>query len=306
MLTQKPQSCTGMQSVSDAAPEGQQLPARRTGKGFSLMTPPIIIAAFGTTSKARAVYDRVDARLKRHFANHEIHWAFTSRIVRRHLKSHKIDTRSPGEMLAAIAGEGHPWAIVQSFNMICGHEFYRLVSEVQHPTCRVSVGHSLLCSAHDHHTTALALAPVFAQDESEAVVLVGHGTDHCAWTTYPAFYQRLREMYGQRAFGGMIEGGWPGRDATIRAIVGSGFRRVRLMPLMLVAGVHFAEDLAGPEDSWKKALETHGIEVALESEALGARLSIIDIFAEHIRSALSVIPATQARNASKPNCGSGL
>lgn len=75
----------------------------------------------------------------------------------------------------------------------------------------------------------------------------------------------------------MIEEGWPGRGAIIRAIVDAGFDRVRLMPFMLVAGVHFEEDLAGPEDSWKTALEAHSIRVALESEALGPRPPVIDI-----------------------------
>jgi sirohydrochlorin cobaltochelatase len=264
------------------------------------MMPPIIIAAFGTTSKARAVYDMVDAHLKRQFSRHEVLWAFMSRIVRRHLDKNKIRLRSPEEILAAVAERGHPWAVVQSFNMICGHEFHRLVGEVQHPACRVSVGHSLLCSPQDHHDVAVALAPVFARDESEAVVLVGHGTDHCAWTTYPALSCLLREMYGSRAFVGMIEEGWPGRDAIIRKIVDAGFGRVRLMPFMLVAGVHFAEDLAGPEDSWKTALEAHGIQVALESEALGSRAPIIDVFAKHIRSALAVIPVAEARKTFNP------
>ena len=270
------------------------------------MTPPIIIAAFGTTSKSRAVYKQVDANFKRHFSRHQILWAFTSRIVRRHLDKNKINLRSTEEVLADVAEQGHPWAVVQSFNMICGHEFHRLVEEAQHPDCRVSVGHSLLCSPRDHHAVAVALAPVFTRDESEAIVLVGHGTDHCAWTTYPAFYHRLREMYGQRVFGGIIDDGWPGRDTIIRLIVDAGFDRVRLMPLMLVAGIHFEEDLAGSGDSWKTALESHGIQVVLENEALGARPPIIDIFTEHIRSALAVIPATKARKLSRPNCNADL
>jgi sirohydrochlorin cobaltochelatase len=98
----------------------------------------------------------------------------------------------------------------------------------------------------------------------------------------------------------MVEEGWPDRDVTIRRIVDAGFRRVRLMPFMLVAGVHFAEDLAGPENSWKTALEAHGLQVVLESEALGSRGSIIEIFATHIRGALAIIPAAEARKASNP------
>ncbi|MGD9187093.1 MAG: sirohydrochlorin cobaltochelatase [Desulfobacteraceae bacterium] len=254
------------------------------------MNPPIVIAAFGTTSRARSVYEQADRQLKARFKGHEIHWAFTSRIVRSHMKKRRIDTKPPQAVIEALAGLGHPWAVVQSFHMMCGHEFHRLVHEVQNTHCRVSVGHSLLCSQHDHETVAQALAPVFAKNAQEAVVLVGHGTDHCIWTVYTAFYQRLRQVYGKRAFGGMVEEDYPGRDRLIERIKAAGFRRVRLVPFMLVAGVHFEEDLAGPEDSWKSAFEARELEVVLETEGLGARKAIIDLFGDHIHSALSVIP----------------
>ena len=107
------------------------------------------------------------------------------------------------------------------------------------------------------------------QAREEAVVLVGHGTDHCIWTAYPAFYQRLRERYGRRAFGGMIEDGYPDRETLIDAIVKEGFKRVRLVPFMLVSGVHFEEDLAGEKDSWKSACEARGLSVTLETRGLG-------------------------------------
>lgn len=172
--------------------------------------------------------------------------------------------------------------------MTCGYEFYRLVHEVQNTHCRISVVHSLLCSQHDHEK--VALAPVFAKNTQEAVVLVGHGTDHCVWTTYSAFYQRLRQVQGKRAFGGMLEEEYPGRDRLIERIKSAGFRRVRLVPFMLVAGFHFEKDLAGSGNSWKSAFEAQGLEVALEIEGLGARKPIIDLFGDHIQNALSVIP----------------
>jgi sirohydrochlorin cobaltochelatase len=259
------------------------------------MKPPIVIAAFGTTSRARAVYERVDARLQQCFPDHNIHWAFTSRIVRHHLKKRRIDRPSPSEVVAGLADQGHRWAVVQSLNMICGHEFHRLIADAQDSRCRVSIGHSLLCSPEDHEAVARALAPLFNKDEKEAVVLVGHGTDHCIWAAYPAFYQRLRQMYGPRAYGGMVEEDYPGRDILIDRIIAAGYRRIRLVPFMLVAGVHFEEDLAGPEDSWKTAFEARGIEVALEAEGLGMQTSIIDIFRAHIANALSVIPESKAR-----------
>jgi sirohydrochlorin cobaltochelatase len=97
-------------------------------------------------------------------------------------------------------------------------------------------------------------------------------------------------MYGGRAYVGMIEDGYPDRDCLIANIKTAGCKRVRLIPFMLVAGVHFKEDLAGPKDSWKAACEENGLAVTLETEGLGSNKAIIDIFCQHIQSALDVIP----------------
>jgi len=50
------------------------------------MSIPIVIAAFGTTSRAMQTYDCMDAAFKRHFAGHDIHWTHTSRMVKDRLK----------------------------------------------------------------------------------------------------------------------------------------------------------------------------------------------------------------------------
>lgn len=252
---------------------------------------PIIIAAFGTTSKARTVYAEVDQRLKEKFPRHSILWGYSSRIVSHRLKQRDIDLPAPASVLEALAAKGHEWAVVQSFNMICGHEFQRLRDSVQNIGIRVSIGHSLLCSPGDLEAVAKTMAPYFEKNPHEAVVLVGHGTDHCTWTVYPAFEKILRNLYGNRAFVGVVEGEWPSRETVIAEIEAAGFKRVRLIPCMLAAGVHFQEDLAGDEDSWKAAFEERSIEVTLETEGLGAQASIIDIFAAHIQKALDIIPA---------------
>lgn len=251
---------------------------------------PIIIAAFGTTSRAREIYSHVDQGLKERFPLHEIHWAYSSRIVSDRMKKRNIDQPTPADILEMLAAKGHDWAVVQSFNMICGHEFQRLRDSVQNSAIRVSIGHSLLCSAADMADAATALAPIFAKSPGEAVVFVGHGTDHCAWSTYLAFEKMLRKHYGDRAFVGIVEGHWPDKEAVVAELVAKKFERVRLVPCMLVAGVHFAEDLVGEEDSWKTTLQAQGLEVLLEKEGLGGRPGIIDIFADHIRQALDVIP----------------
>ena len=257
---------------------------------MSIPHPPIIIAAFGTTSRARSVYAKVDEYLKKIFPCHEILWGYSSRIVRHKLQKRDIHLPTPTEMLEQLASKGHSWAVVQSFNIMCGHEFQRLRDSVQNDRIRVSIGHSLLCGFEDFNAMAKSVAPLFTKSPDEAVVLVGHGTDHCAWSVYPALEKILRNHYGNRAFVGIVEGAYPDRETVIDEIRAKAFKKVRLVPCMLTAGVHFAEDLAGDEDSWKTALVTQGIEVALESEGLGSRPEIIDIFASHIRMALDVIP----------------
>jgi sirohydrochlorin cobaltochelatase len=104
----------------------------------------------------------------------------------------------------------------------------------------------------------------------------------------------------------MVEEGYPGRDQLIGQIKSAGFRCVRLVPFMLVAGVHFQEDLAGPEDSWKSAFEAEGLEVALETEGLGAQDPVIDLFGDHIHSALSIIPQSAAATPASSRCAGEL
>lgn len=254
------------------------------------MNYPIIIAAFGTTSRARETYAIVDEKLKERFPDHEIYWAFNSRTVRHRLKQKSVDLPSPSDILEHLCLHGAEWTVIQSFNMICGHEFQRLKDDTLNGPLRVSVGHSLLCSPDDYMAVARSLSHHFEVDRDEAVVVVGHGTDHCAWTAYPALEHFLENLYGERAFVGVIEGEYQECASVVKKVSAAGFRKVRLVPLMLVAGVHMAEDLSGPEDSWVSAFEEHGIHVSLVMEGLGANPGIIEIFGDHIQSALSVIP----------------
>ena len=254
------------------------------------MNPPIVMAAFGTSTRAMQTYDVVAAAICEQFPDNELFWAFTSRYVRPHMRNKKLDVKPPRQILAELYHRGIEWAVVQSFHIICGHEFQRLVTETRDCATRVSVGHALMCSPEDHLAAMQALSSLLERDPEEAVVLVGHGTDHCAWSTYPAFESCLQKTYGRRVQVGVVEGDYPHREDIIAAVKQAGFDRVRLIPFMLVAGVHFKEDLAGKEDSWKSAFEDAGIQVFLESDGLGMNPEIALIFCNHIRQALDLIP----------------
>ena len=101
--------------------------------------------------------------------------------------------------------------------------------------------------------------------------------------------RHIKENEGSGVYVGAVEG-WPETGDIVQAVVQAGFARVRLVPLMLVAGIHFQEDLAGEEGSWKDLFQEQGVEVSIEERSLGHMPGIIDLFWRHIRDALAVIP----------------
>jgi sirohydrochlorin cobaltochelatase len=255
------------------------------------MTIPIVIAAFGTTSRAMQTYDHMDAVFKKRFAGHEIYWTYTSRMVKDWLKQRQnITRRHPHQVLEVLARQGHPWAMVQSLHLTSAHEFYRLVAEVDRCVIRTSIGLPLLSAIEDYEAVVQALVPLVEKNEDEALVLVGHGTDHPSWSSYPALQHMLGQKYGAKVHVGAVEDGYPYQESIVRAVMDGGYARVRLASFMLVAGVHFEEDLAGDEDSWKTVFEAAGIQVELEKGGLGFNPQIIEIFCRHMEAALDIIP----------------
>jgi sirohydrochlorin cobaltochelatase len=255
------------------------------------MAIPIVIAAFGTTSRARQTYAHMDAVFQKRFAGHEIHWTYTSRMVKARLQHKKtLAPHHPHQALESLARQGHRWAVVQSLHLTNAHEFYRLVAEADQDGIRTSMGLPLLSASEDYEAVVRALAPLVEKDADEALVLVGHGTDHPSWSSYPALQHMLQKAYGAKVHVGAVEDGYPHRDAIVQAVADAGYTRVRLAALMLVAGVHFEEDLAGEDDSWKTVFEAAGIEVALEEGGLGLNPQVIEIFCRHLEAALDIIP----------------
>ena len=252
---------------------------------------PIILAAFGTTSRAMETYTTMDGAIKDAFPGHPVIWSYTSRMVRDHLKKKKdMVLNTPQQALDNLVGEGHHWAVMQSLHLICGHEFYRLVDDIRDCKVRASMGLPLLTSPEDYQSVAHALIHTYGRSEDRtATVFVGHGTDHPAWTTYPAL-ARLVEKNDPAMYVGTVEEGEDDREAILSDILKKGYTHVRLVPLMLVAGVHLREDIAGDRDSWKSLFQDHGLQVSYESIGMGQSKAILAIFISHIKDALSLIP----------------
>ena len=251
--------------------------------------PPIVLTAFGTTTKALDTYAVMDKTIRKKFPGHRIIWAYSSRMVKAHLTDKGVSgLKHPGQVLDELAAEGYAWAVVQSMHLICGHEFYRMVEEAQQRNIRTSIGLPLLTDHKDYQKVISYLTDTIQSPENQSVVLIGHGTDHPAWSSYLALSHMLCEKFGDRVCMGVVEG-YPEKDEIINKIVKSKIKKVLLIPFMLVAGRHLIDDIAGDDDSWKTALEEKGISVSIRSTGLGMIPGIQKIFCSHIKDACDII-----------------
>ncbi len=145
-------------------------------------------------------------------------------------------------------------------------------------------------SPEDYDRVAAGIVDLLPELKEEGIIMVGHGTDHPMWAAYIAFEHKLQERYGSDIHVGMIENE-DSCERIVQAVKESGKRKALLIPFMLVAGVHFKEDLIGDgEDSWKNRIERNGIEVRAIDKGLGFHPPIVEIFIDHIEDALDAIP----------------
>ncbi|WP_373501137.1 sirohydrochlorin cobaltochelatase [Desulfococcus sp.] len=255
------------------------------------MKIPIVLAAFGTTTRAMKTYSFINDICRERFAEHPVFWAFSSRQVKEFSnKNYNTNMQHPHQVLSKLKEMGHPWAVVQSLHFTCGHEFYRLIEEVTGCDIRTSMGLPLLSQPEDYEAVVAALMTHFPGKPDEAIVMIGHGTDHPSWSSYVALDYIFRKKKASGIYVGLVEHGYPTMASVIQEVKKDGYGHVRLIPMMLVAGLHFEEDMSGENHSWKLAFEAAGISVSLENQGLGFNRGIVDLYCRHIRDALDVIP----------------
>ncbi len=196
----------------------------------------------------------------------------------------------PVDLLNTLQKRGWEWAVVQSLHLLAGHEFYRLVQEVQSCQLRTAIGLPLFWSPADYLAFAAAMRNrLQAIPAEEAILLVGHGTDHASWCTYPALQHLLTRELGRPVLVGALEGYFT-LPEVIAELRRQQVRRVRLLPLMLVAGLHVQQDLVAGKNSWAAALTAAGFQVATTVEGLLAWPGVVQLFCQHIAQALDAIP----------------
>ncbi len=252
---------------------------------------PIVLVASGTATAAMATYRCIEAECRRQLPDHPIHWAYSSRAIRKRMRAKTGEApATPGKILDQLYRSGHQRAVVQSLHLICGIEFHHLVWQAAQSPLAIHLGLPLLAHPPDFDAVLDWVAEIRPTAPEDALVLVGHGTNHPAWMTYALLARGLAERFGHQVLLGQVKGEPTPSDIAQR-LRASGYRRTQVRPFMLVAGAHFMQDISGRQPtSWQSQLAAHGLTVLPQAEGMGRHTATRSIFCRHIRDALSRPP----------------
>ena len=130
-----------------------------------------------------------------------------------------------------------------------------------------------------------------AAEDGTAFVFMGHGTSHTANVTYDQMQTQMEDLGFTNAFIGTVEGEPEDTEcqAVIEKVKEAGFKKVVLRPLMVVAGDHANNDMAGDDDdSWKSQFEASGAfdSIDCQIEGLGRIEAVEDLYVEHTKAAI--------------------
>ncbi|MBF0201537.1 MAG: sirohydrochlorin cobaltochelatase [Desulfamplus sp.] len=224
--------------------------------------PALIIAAFGSNTRARAALDIVQVHLDRHFSKFDIFWAYTSEIIRR-----KTGLPSLHQTLAQVEAAGFRKAVVQPLHIFPGTE-YRQIEETctYFPGLRVFLGETLCHRWQFIKKTLDVMEQDFLPLYQGINLLAMHGTPLAA-DPVNMVYLGVEKLVADRyphVLAAAVEG-VPDPDALFLKMCRQGishdFKRARILPMMYFAGMHARDDLMGEDGSWKTRLEEMGFTV---------------------------------------------
>lgn len=251
------------------------------------MKQALIITSFGTSvPEARTSITAVEQALAAAAPGYLWGRAFTSPTIRQILSQRGEYIPSLTEALEQLRQDGVERVVIQPTHLLYGKEYDKLSAEAAAMAdcfSALTVGRPLLSNSQDIQAFALALTKDHPAVENEAVVFMGHGTDHFANMAYPALQTALHLAGREDILIGTVEG-WPGLEDLLRQLASGGPRRINLLPLMLVAGDHARTDMAV---DWKGRLEHAGHRVSCRFTGLGELPWVQAMYKERLTDILS-------------------
>jgi sirohydrochlorin cobaltochelatase len=255
--------------------------------------PVILVVSFGTSynETRRKTIGAIESAIASAYPAWEVRRAFTSQTVINIIAGRdgeKIDTVT--EAMERLTACGVRELTVQPTQFISGFEYESAIAAVKSYGKNfdsIKYGRPLLSSAGDYRDLIAVLAAEAKgfDDGDTAMVYMGHGTECPANASYARLNNELQAAGLSRFAVGTVEAE-PGLEDVIASVKALGLKRVLLSPLMIVAGDHANNDMAGSgSDSWKSVLEANGFNVAVNLRGLGELPGIQAMFVRHVSEA---------------------
>lgn len=255
----------------------------------------ILVVSFGTSyNDSRDItIGAIEEAIAAAYPQYEVRRAFTSQIIIDILKERdNLYIDNVTEALDRAVADGIKELIVQPTHLMNGYEYTDLARELADYLNRfdkIILAEPLLTSDADFEAVVKAITEKTASydDGETAICFMGHGTEADSNAVYAKLQDKLDEGGYVNYYIGTVEAE-PSLDDVVEALAANGgYTKVVLEPLMVVAGDHANNDMAGEEeDSWKTVLENEGYEVECLIEGLGQIEAIQDIYVEHLKTAV--------------------
>ena len=276
----------------------------------------LLVVSFGTSFNDSRVADisGVEKKLQEAYPDWSVRRAFTAQIIINHVQARddeKIDNME--QALERAVSNGVKNLVVQPTHLMHGAEYDELVDVVNNykdkfETVTVAepllgeVGSDATAVNDDKKNVAEAITAEAvktagydsldaAKEDGTAFVFMGHGTSHSAKVSYSQMAAQMSELGYENVFIGTVEGE-PEETAcenVINNVKEAGYKKVVLRPLMVVAGDHANNDMAGDdEDSWKSQFEASGAFDKIDTQiaGLGEIDAIQQIYVDHTKAAI--------------------
>ena len=277
----------------------------------------LLVVSFGTSfndSRAEDVKGIEDA-LAEAYPDWSVRRAFTAQIIINHVQARddeKIDNMD--QALERAVDNGVKNLVVQPTHLMHGAEYDELTEAVENYKDKfesVKIAEPLLGEVGADETainedkaavaeaiTAEAVKTAgfdsldAAKEEGTAFVFMGHGTSHTAKISYSQMQTQMEQLGYENVFIGTVEGEPEDTacEAVIEKLKNAGYKKVILRPLMVVAGDHANNDMAGDDDdSWKSQFEASGKFDSIDTQiaGLGEIKAIQDLYVAHTADAIN-------------------
>ena len=276
----------------------------------------ILVVSFGTSFNDSRVQDikSIEDAIQAAFPDWSVRRAFTAQIIINHIQARDgeaIDNMD--QALERAVANGVKELVVQPTHLMHGAEYDEMMEALEGykdkiETIRVAepllgeVGSDAAVINADKEAVAKAIVADTAADggfadaaaaakEGTAFVLMGHGTAHVAKVTYSQMQTQMGKLGYDNVFVGTVEGEpeETACEAVIEAVKAAGYKNVILRPLMVVAGDHANNDMAGDEeDSWKSLFAADGSfdSVTAQIAGLGSIAEVQDLYVAHTRAVI--------------------